>query len=539
MPKSSRGALAGRTMPSILNRSVSQATSIQHPEFQSKNKFKTALGLPHNNNVSTASTLPHKRHSRSPSDIISQAFFVPVDSQEMKLAVPPQAQPSLATAVQRDLWNISVAESPHDSLNYSIYIKTPTHSLTLTRSAKEIVDLHAKLHETWPSQTLPSLPIDSDLLRSRPQKRRSSFLTTLSRLTSSPRSVKAHNVHSPTRSPSRTPAAEYQDPFGDDLDPAVVLNPTATATALASYLTTISNHSAFRTSRPWKRFVRVRTDDLESTRVERAIKRVKSDSGMRDGIGHDQPKTSAITPMDVLPRGSEADAKDPKEPDTPAPQPNGTVTPVDPDEEPLCDRGILDAIRTGPSTADLRLTTSIPEQPEETPTAAPAAESTASLSVSPTNTATSTAVRTETDRERETDQEHDGMTSSAGTTTASTMTTTSGGTTEPTSPDDAPSSPSASRKGEVEEEARPHPYTRIPRSASADPDKSMRRSRLWDSGPDGEMTETDADESGVEGPEKKIKKSRRPSGRKVVVDDFEMMRVLGKGCAGKVNPLEI
>ncbi|KIJ29653.1 hypothetical protein M422DRAFT_188089, partial [Sphaerobolus stellatus SS14] len=60
---------------------------------------------------------------------------------------------------------------------------------------------------------------------------------------------------------------------------------------------------------------------------------------------------------------------------------------------------------------------------------------------------------------------------------------------------------------------------RIPRSASADPDKASRLSRAWQ------------DPAVIPSP----KKSPTPKPkRKVVVDDFEMMRVLGKGCAGKV-----
>jgi hypothetical protein len=104
-----------------------------------------------------------------------------------------------------------------------------------------------------------------------------------------------------------------------------------------------------------------------------------------------------------------------------------------------------------------------------------------------------------------------------------------------------------------------HP-SRIPRSASADPDKATRLSRVWQESPvppvqsetDAEVTEaTDAEDTdafgasamsdtggaadGVAIPRTKKKKQKKErKSRKVVIDDFEMMRVLGKGCAGKV-----
>jgi hypothetical protein len=88
------------------------------------------------------------------------------------------------------------------------------------------------------------------------------------------------------------------------------------------------------------------------------------------------------------------------------------------------------------------------------------------------------------------------------------------------------------------------PAARIPRSQSADPDKATRLSRVY-TNPEGASSQT-GDESSVSttagdssgrkkrsrssDPKREVKKSQR----KVVVDDFEMLRVLGKGCAGKV-----
>ena len=116
----------------------------------------------------------------------------------------------------------------------------------------------------------------------------------------------------------------------------------------------------------------------------------------------------------------------------------------------------------------------------------------------------------------------------------------------------------------VDQAADPPPSTpvaaeypsRIPRSQSADPDKAGRLPRVYTSdtsvrvsGVSGTGTETTSasasateDDSPLnplrDGRErKKRSKSRRAKdrvSRKVQVSDFEMMRVLGKGCAGKV-----
>lgn len=106
-------------------------------------------------------------------------------------------------------------------------------------------------------------------------------------------------------------------------------------------------------------------------------------------------------------------------------------------------------------------------------------------------------------------------------------------------PTPAPSPPSPSGGA--------HPTLRIPRSASADPDKAHRLSRVWKAassplkqaaGDETETDDADADtDRGSTGAGSKPRKRRVPHERKskkVVIDDFEMVRVLGKGCAGKV-----
>ncbi|KAK7063688.1 hypothetical protein R3P38DRAFT_2674852 [Favolaschia claudopus] len=372
---------------------------------------------------------------------------IPTDPNTMDNA---SRRPPVRMNAQDGPWSVSVAETPHDARSYSLYIKTPTHNLTLTRTAQELVDLDRKLKETYPSAALPDLPIDP----SGPTKRKtkSTFLNTLSRL-ASPNTSRTSRATSSTRrnTPAASPHVEAGDPFlafgpGDGSVSATAPTPSSNSTAVAAYLTTISNAPQMRQSRVWKRFVRVRTDDLESVRVERAIKRVRSDLTSHTGAGL---------------RGKENIAVAEKE------------APALPQEE----------------------------------TAAPAP---------PTPS-----------KEPETLAEE-----------------------EPAK--------------EAEEEAMPaaDPPARIPRSLSADPDRSSRISRAFDSTPE---EHTDAEEgqnssqageteddssmslstpgadssSGLPKKRSSKKKLRIPSGprkstRKVVIDDFEMMRVLGKGCAGKV-----
>ncbi|KAJ7762342.1 kinase-like protein [Mycena maculata] len=321
-------------------------------------------------------------------------------------------------------WSVSVAETPDDPRSYSLYIKTPTHNLTLTRTAAELVDLDRKLREAYPTANLQELPIDA----SGPPKRKtkSTFLNTLSRL-ASPNTNRANRRPTPLTSPQ----TEAGDPFIDAAPPT-----SQPVSALAAYLTTVSNAPAMRQARPWKRFVRVRTDDLESVRVERAIKRVRSDLASHTGGGlRNKDKENIAVEQPVA------------EDIPPTPATDATVT----------------------STAVVAAEVEVAPPPPEAALAAP-------------------------------------------------------------------------------EQAR------IPRSQSADPDKSSRLSRAFtnqdeQTDPEELTSSRETDDSSISttghdasAPKKRASKKKlralsvgpRKSTRKVVIDDFEMMRVLGKGCAGKV-----
>ena len=363
----------------------------------------------------------------------------------------------------------------------------------------ELVELDVKLRHSHPNTKIPALPISPELLPA-PPKRKSTFLNTLSRF-ASPTSSKAHskrtNQATPTGLPSPlpTPGTEGADPFtsfssGDsptdgsasrtNLSSSFVgttpLSPSSSSAAIAAYLTTLSNTPALRMDRLWKRFVRVRTDDLESVRVERAIKRVRSDLAAHIGSMQSPP------------------SKD-KE--------NGAGKSV--------------ASSAAPSEAG-----SLYEGDEP-----------------------------ESSTQLEAPQEVHGEEASAeAAMDIDERTSTPNGVDAVAAP--APEVPAEAQEAAAAGEA---PMTnRVHRSQSLNPDRSHRLSRAYttsvpsqsgaesQTGDESSSSAAPGEEGGARRRRRKKRSSSgmratkepRKSQRKVVIDDFEMMRVLGKGCAGKV-----
>ncbi|RPD82735.1 kinase-like protein [Lentinus tigrinus ALCF2SS1-7] len=401
-------------------------------------------------------------------------------------------------------WTISAAETPHDPSSYSLYIKTccsaaelslsvqdtsvfdtPTHNITLTRTAQEVVELQAKLRDSFPGMKLPTPPIDASSIPA-PPKRKSAFLNTLSRL-ASPASNKIANsrqvsgkqqqppsslssstassaLSSNAQTPIATPTNEINDPFteigenGEDIS-ALAASNNKVITGLAAYLTTLANDSTLRQSRAWKRFVRVRTDDLQSVRVERAIKRVRSDLAAHVSPGSSTEINRSISQV-VADSESAASSVD------------GEISDV---------------------TDDIKEDAEGEQDAEEGTAEGPEDRAPTPMSPKPAATAVE----------------------------------------EP-----------KSENGDVDEENFPRTpiqeATRSQRSQSAGP--TTRSSRLYSSTPS-TASQTTGDDSSISTTERRSRKKRskskapdseKKSQRKVVVDDFEMMRVLGKGCAGKV-----
>lgn len=455
-------------------------------------------------------------------------------------AAPPRAirrQPIRIDA-QDGPWAISVAETPHDARSYSIYIKTPTHNLTLTRTATEIVELHAKLADSDGSAKLPKLPIDVSTLPS-PPKRKSTFLNTLSRLTSPSsnkvgRQASLRIPSSPnfgaspagSQTPLVSPSQESGDPFmslGESVGALSSSNgnkpPSAAAstpadkntmmTSLAAYLTTIANEPTLRQTRAWKRFVRVKTDDLESVRTERAIKRVRSDLAAHVGSGKNpNPEGSLAASVHASSR---------------------TVSSSNVSE-------VMDGIESVEGTMDGEsrmnndgsksiLQEGIKEEEEDTD----------ALVESPLGVGTEEVTEERTTSTQPVDAEIPDEESGPSPVD------------EPVPSIDADAVTSATNEGEVTALPTPiadGPTSRVPRSHSADPSRGPRRHSTSATQMDGTSSATTGDESSISttaGRRERKKRSqssdpnrKKKSQRKVAVDDFEMMRVLGKGCAGKV-----
>lgn len=394
--------------------------------------------------------------------------------------------------------------------NTAVSCIAPTHNLTLTRTATEVVELHAKLEDSDGASKLPKLPIDIASLPQQPAKRKSTFLNTLSRLASpstnkvgrqmSVRAPNSPNFGSSMADQVIPSSQEACDPFTtlSRSSASIVSNgkPTnATMTALAAYLTTISNDASLRQARAWKRFVHVRTDDLQSVRAERAIKRVRSDLAAH---------TTSKADVSAHPSSTNVSSTDLSE------IVDGVESISDTVEEEVV---LNDLSRSG------RREDNIKEEEEEAEGNAPSLQLTEQAQVivieksddgtpdvPPADNVNAALERIDTD---------------------------------------------AITNGAVEEEEATLPTpiagvptSRIPRSHSADPDKTSRLSRVYTSSTlqDGTSSAT-GDESSISTTARRARKKRSQSTdpnrkkktqRKVIIDDFEMMRVLGKGCAGKV-----
>lgn len=463
--------------------------------FQYKRKSRQERASTTNVSSDSLSSSPHahqehtQNHKHDPNNTVRS--MKSIDAAHTR----PIRRPPVRIDAQEGPWSVSVAETPNDAHSYSIYIKTSTHNLTLTRTATEVVELHFKLADSVPGTRLPKLPIDS---AAQPIKR-NIFLNTLSRLASPSnkvaRTVSTRIASTNSVTPIVSPTHEIGDPFTETGTTGSGGN---VVTSLAAYLTSISNEPTFRQARAWKRFVRVRTDDLESVRVERAIKRVRSDlaaHGSSKGTTNiSSGNVSEIEVDDINNAASEVNLNDFAVGD-------------------LRDEGIKEEEEDAESTpveveglAPAEVEDLVPAEVEDlAPVADEAPLTGAPEDIVVVDEAVPAPIEAELTAPNTADEEE---------TVVST----------PVAEVQAP---------------------RMLRSHSADPDKASRLSRVYTSSTllEGTSSQT-GDDSSIStntGRRKKRTKSADPnkefkkrSKRKVVIDDFEMMRVLGKGCAGKV-----
>lgn len=201
-------------------------------------------------------------------------------------------------------WSISVAEAQDKKdgskkkqrvVSYTLYVTTPTHNLTLTRTATEIIELDQKLREGQSSANtlpaLPALPVTSTQTSRRILQTISRTLSpggnknrvALSNLTASGLGLAPAEPISPTSSTPSTPAKPHSPASASEVSENGKINakgnksPHSITTHLATYLTTLSNLPFIKRHKAWKRFVRVGSDDLQSVRVERRVRKVRSD----------------------------------------------------------------------------------------------------------------------------------------------------------------------------------------------------------------------------------------------------------------------
>ena len=432
-----------------------------------------------------------------------------------------------------------------------LYAPAPTHNLTLSRTSREIIELNTKLHDAHPAVALPHLPIQP--APALPPKRKSAFLNTLSRL-ASPSSKSANGRHtaraasvtgsvgtpSGLPTPVASPGAELVDPFAAaanglfDSPASTATNPTVTG--LAAYLTTISNDQLLRQTRVWKRFVRVRTDDLESVRVERAIKRVRSDlaAHMMSPSTVDVHVISSVSAREITLNddGAAQGATKAK---------RSSRLHEDIVEEDARDVVSIAASTSAQSaaTADDRPETPRSPKASVASTTAPSETSAGAASSAPTNgadeeggNAPSTPVPAADDspaarlpRSQSADVAASARLSRALTASSSALGSATASASASHTEDDASTHTSSDKA------ARPRP--RPKRSQSADPNRARSLLKKSKSHPNAQTASSSSSTAGGA-----ASQAPTPGGtlsqRKVQVGDFEMMRVLGKGCAGKV-----
>ncbi|SPO26517.1 probable serine/threonine protein kinase B-related Ukb1 [Ustilago trichophora] len=203
--------------------------------------------------------------------------------------------PAAASALGRSgdaPWSISVAEAKDKRegrkrkqivASYTLYVTTPTHNLTLIRPANDITEMDNKIRDAIPPNSLPTLPV---LPSSPPQLSGRKFFQTISR-TLSPGASKSRATFSNFAGESTSPAADAIASGAVSPPPSAPLSPEpgamsklashSTTTQLATYFTVLANNPATREHKAWKRFIRVGTDDFQSVRVERRVRKVRSD----------------------------------------------------------------------------------------------------------------------------------------------------------------------------------------------------------------------------------------------------------------------
>lgn len=177
----------------------------------------------------------------------------------------------------------------------------------LSRSESEILELYHQLCDAYPCVPRPAFPIRSSAL----SQQSPTTQHPIQRFASPPGDSSGSRRNSQnSESVAISPGAHGQVPV--EVSPSE----NTTNTALAWYLTTLSNDPFFRHVPPWNNFVRVRTTDLESPSVEGAIRIVSPERLM--SIRFSSP---------IIIASQEADIWDDAIPDETNPKSQGEVSP--------------------------------------------------------------------------------------------------------------------------------------------------------------------------------------------------------------------
>jgi serum/glucocorticoid-regulated kinase 2 len=278
---------------------VTSTPSTPTSPASAQKKFNTVTAF-----TSRGSQSPHNNGQKSPDARTSVKGFFDVNRNE-EGGNQPQAQTSPVranhTSPSRSKgtlgredgpWSVSVAEmtsTPSEKREsrkktkgglhmYTLYITTPTHNITLLRSNVELIELDTKIREGQStSSTLPTLPI----LPQSTQQTSRKFFQTISRTLSPGVSRNRSGFNVLTASGlglQEPPSPSTPSPQTSTPDEAKAQSAShATTTHLATYLTTLSNLAMIKKHKAWRRFTRVGSDDLESVRVERRVRKVRSD----------------------------------------------------------------------------------------------------------------------------------------------------------------------------------------------------------------------------------------------------------------------
>ncbi|CAO1621084.1 unnamed protein product [Sympodiomycopsis kandeliae] len=435
-------------------------------------------------------------------------------------------------------------ESPF-AHGFTVYITNPTHNLTLQRSILDITDLDAKIREGQSSiNTLPSLPHlpAPNQPSTAPASGGRRILQTISRtlspgggrnrvalgqISSSLAQQNGTNSNNTSASAARTPpqATDYakQSPASVastikapkprrgyatvDSTSASDFNGSAadnnaeseggaasdtkkTTSALAVYLTTISNIPAVRKSKAFRRFVRVGSEDLQSVRIERRVHRVRSD--LAKHVKHSVAPRN--TNVGVGPSQSDV-GEDGGRTDDERDAASISVRSASRQSNALRRPGSSnsDQLQTSATLSNSGIAPHIPSRSASTDIAPP------SGAPSPSGSSP-----------------HLGAAAGAA----------GGGSVAKRS---SPNFEGIPEEAEKEKEAGRDQSTRhtlVPTSSTGDTTNTDTAATT--------LADTSAESSALEDVKKRERRRKRRDADKVTVDDFEMIRVLGKGCAGKV-----